>query len=56
MMSEKALAKEGSEPFYANKLATARFYTKRLLPRYISLSEAVKGGADCLFELEADQF
>lgn len=56
MMAEKALEKEGSEPYYANKLATARFYTKRLLPRYISLSEAVKGGADCLYEMTADQF
>lgn len=51
-----ALEKGDSEPFYANKLATARFFTKRLLPRYISLSEAVKGGADCLYELEAEQF
>jgi hypothetical protein len=56
MMAEKALEKEGSEPYYANKLATARFFTKRLLPRYISLSEAVKGGADCLYEMTADQF
>jgi len=56
MMAEKALVKEGSEPYYANKLATARFFTKRLLPRYISLSESVKGGADCLYAMEADQF
>ncbi|MGR6873570.1 acyl-CoA dehydrogenase C-terminal domain-containing protein [Pseudomonas sp. HK3] len=56
MMAEKALEKEGTEPYYANKLATARFFTKRLLPRYISLSEAVKGGADCLYEMTADQF
>ncbi|MEY8247031.1 MAG: acyl-CoA dehydrogenase C-terminal domain-containing protein [Bermanella sp.] len=56
MSSVVALEKEGSEPFYKNKLATARFFTKRLLPRYISLSEAVKGGAECLFELDADQF
>jgi len=56
MMAEKALEKEGSEPYYANKLATARFFTKRLLPRYISLSESVKGGAECLYDLAADQF
>jgi hypothetical protein len=56
MMAEKALEKEGSEPFYANKLATARFFTKRLLPRYLSLSASVKGGADCLYAMEADQF
>jgi hypothetical protein len=56
MMAEKALAKEGSEPFYANKLATARFFTQRLLPRYLSLTASVKGGADCLYAMEADQF
>lgn len=56
MMAEKALEKEGSEPFYANKLATARFFVKRLLPRYISLSESVKGGAECLYDMAADQF
>ena len=56
MMAEKALPQEGSEPYYANKLATARFFTKRLLPRYISLSESVKGGAECLYAMEADQF
>jgi len=56
MMAEKALAKEGSEPFYANKLATARFFNQRLLPRYLSLSAAVKGGADCLYAMEASQF
>jgi hypothetical protein len=55
-MAEKALEKEGSEPYYANKLATARFFTKRLLPRYLSLSESVKGGADCLYGMTADQF
>lgn len=56
MMAQTSLEKEGSEPFYANKLATARFYTKRLLPRYLSLTESVKGGADCLYEMAADQF
>ena len=55
-MAAVSLEKEGSEPFYANKLATARFFTKRLLPRYISLTESVKGGADCLYAMEADQF
>jgi len=56
MMAEKALQNKGTEPFYENKLATARFFVKRLLPRYISLSEAVKGGADCLYEMDASQF
>lgn len=46
----------GDDSFYKAKLATARFFVKRLLPRYIGLSAAVKGGADPLFELEEEMF
>src|SRR5690554_940163 len=49
-----AMANEGD--FYTAKLATARFYTKRLLPRYIGLTEAVKGGSEPLYGLTADMF
>lgn len=45
-----------SDDFYRAKVATARFYTKRILPRYIGLTAAVKGGADPLFELDQDLF
>ena len=44
------------EAFYKAKLGTARFFVKRLLPRYIGLSAAVKGGSEPLFELEEDMF
>ncbi|WP_420589772.1 acyl-CoA dehydrogenase C-terminal domain-containing protein [Bacterioplanoides sp.] len=44
------------EAFYKAKLGTARFFVKRLLPRYIGLTAAVKGGAEPLFELEEDMF
>lgn len=53
-MAVVAMANEGE--FYTAKLATARFYTKRLLPRYIGLTEAVKGGSDPLYGLTADMF
>lgn len=42
--------------FYKAKVGTARFYIKRLLPRYIGLSAAVKGGADPLYELDDEMF
>lgn len=45
-----------SDDFYRAKVATARFYTQRLLPRYIGLTAAVKGGSESLFELDADLF
>jgi len=54
-MSAVALNK-ADETFYKAKLSTARFYVKRLLPRYIGLTAAVKGGAEPLFELEEEMF
>ncbi|WP_296984169.1 acyl-CoA dehydrogenase C-terminal domain-containing protein, partial [Thalassolituus sp. UBA1505] len=42
--------------FYKAKVGTARFYMKRLLPRYIGMSAAVKGGADPLYELDDEMF
>ncbi len=44
------------DDFYAGKLATARFYFARLLPRYISLSASVKGSSQTLYQLQASQF
>ena len=42
--------------FYAAKLATARFFFDRLLPRYIGLSASVKGGSESLYGLTEEQF
>ncbi|MCA6065085.1 acyl-CoA dehydrogenase C-terminal domain-containing protein [Thalassolituus marinus] len=55
-MAVVALANDDQNGFYNAKIGTARFYMKRLLPRYIGLSAAVKGGAEPLYELEDDQF
>src|SRR5690554_1414301 len=56
-MARAALAVEqDGDGFYQAKLATARFYFKRLLPRVHSLSESVRAGSDVLFELDAAHF
>ena len=55
-MAETAMSSDSKDDFYAGKLATARFYFARLLPRIHSLSASVKAGSDCLFALHADQF
>ncbi|TKA93250.1 acyl-CoA dehydrogenase C-terminal domain-containing protein [Halopseudomonas bauzanensis] len=56
-MAKAALtAEQGADGFYQGKLATARFYFKRLLPRIHSLSASVRAGSDVLFELESAQF
>ncbi len=56
LMARAALARQGEGDFYVSKLATARFYFARLLPRIHSLTASVKAGSESLFLLEADQF
>lgn len=56
-MARTALAvDQDADGFYQAKLATARFFFKRLLPRVHSLSESVRAGSDVLFELDAAHF
>jgi alkylation response protein AidB-like acyl-CoA dehydrogenase len=54
----KVALREGPDldPFYAAKLATARFYFQRLLPETEGLLQSARSGARNLFELEADAF
>lgn len=42
--------------FHSGKLATARFYFARLLPRIESLAGSIRAGSDSLFELRAEHF
>ena len=42
--------------FYDAKLATARFFMKRLLPQTAALKETLSAGADTLMALEAEAF
>ena len=54
-MAVVALPKQ-DDSFYKAKVETARFYVKRLLPRYIGLSATVKGGAESLYGLDDEMF
>ncbi|GGY64748.1 acyl-CoA dehydrogenase [Cellvibrio zantedeschiae] len=52
-----ALATSSDEQdFYRAKLATARFYFERILPRTLTLVATIKSGANNLMELPAEQF
>jgi alkylation response protein AidB-like acyl-CoA dehydrogenase len=42
--------------FYEAKLATGRFFMKRLLPQVAALSTSLKAGSDTLMGLEAESF
>lgn len=42
--------------FYSAKLATAKFYFSRLLPRTLSLEQSIRAGSESLFELDAARF
>ncbi len=44
------------EAFYAAKLATARFYFAKLLPRIHSLEAAIRAGSEPLYGLADEQF
>jgi len=56
-MAKAALAQEASsDPFYANKLATARYYFERVLPDATSHLAKVKTGATPVMALSADAF
>ncbi|MBI3906274.1 MAG: acyl-CoA dehydrogenase C-terminal domain-containing protein [Pseudomonas fluorescens] len=55
-MAKAVMSGDAEDDFYTSKLATARFYFARLLPRIHSLSASAKAGSDCLYELQADQF
>ncbi|OLF54380.1 acyl-CoA dehydrogenase C-terminal domain-containing protein [Pseudomonas chlororaphis] len=56
-MAQVAEHKRGEDDhFYGAKLATARFYFSRLLPRILSLEQSIRAGSASLFGLEAEQF
>ncbi|MNN62164.1 hypothetical protein D3C81_1774460 [compost metagenome] len=44
------------EHFYAAKLATARFYFAKLLPRIHSLEAGIRAGSEPLYGLTTEQF
>lgn len=44
------------EGFYKAKIATARFYFKRILPRTAGHKGAAEGGLDCLMEIDEEHF
>ncbi|HHX0958568.1 acyl-CoA dehydrogenase C-terminal domain-containing protein [Pseudomonas aeruginosa] len=48
--------REVDPAFHDGKLATARFYFARILPRVHSLAAAVEAGSESLYGLEAEQF
>jgi len=57
MWARMARAASGqADDFHQGKLATARFYFARLLPRTESLASAVRAGSESLYALEAEQF
>ncbi|NMZ97743.1 acyl-CoA dehydrogenase C-terminal domain-containing protein [Pseudomonas lundensis] len=47
---------DADPPFYTAKLATARYYFTRLLPRILSLEQSIRAGSEPLFELDAASF
>ena len=56
-MAKVALAKESSgDPFYAAKLATARFYFAKLLPETAGLIRTARAGAAPMMAMDVSMF
>ncbi|MDO3720407.1 acyl-CoA dehydrogenase C-terminal domain-containing protein [Marinobacter sp. chi1] len=49
-------AADDASGFYSGKVKTARFYFDRLLPKTVSLAEAIRSGSDSMMALTADEF
>ncbi|MBD3584253.1 acyl-CoA dehydrogenase [Salinimonas sp. HHU 13199] len=57
VVAKQKLAEGASETdFYQGKIATAKFYFSRLLPRAQAHAAAIEGGADSLMEIGEDMF
>lgn len=56
MMASCAQGKQQQKDFYAAKMATARFYFSKLLPRVFSLKSSIKSGSESLYLLDSYQF
>jgi alkylation response protein AidB-like acyl-CoA dehydrogenase len=50
--SKVAVSKEGD--FYKGKIATAKFFARKLLPRVYGLAPAIMAGSDCVMEPSED--
>ena len=56
-MADVAQRSMEAEPaFYSAKLATAKFYFSRMLPRTLSLEHTIRTGSESLYELDAASF
>ncbi|HET8707457.1 MAG TPA: acyl-CoA dehydrogenase C-terminal domain-containing protein [Pseudomonadales bacterium] len=49
-------APKAADPFYADKVAVARFFYKRLLPQAASLQAAIEAGSASMMSLDAARF
>ncbi|RMF15636.1 MAG: acyl-CoA dehydrogenase [Gammaproteobacteria bacterium] len=57
LVAQQKLAEGTTETgFYTAKVQTARFYYKRLLPRTRGYAESMLAGADCLMEMDEENF
>lgn len=56
LMTKAAEAKADAEPFYANKLVTARYYYSRVLPITSTHLARIKAGSEPMMALAAEAF
>jgi alkylation response protein AidB-like acyl-CoA dehydrogenase len=54
--AQAGLAAGGDNDFYAAKLATGRFFAKRVLPQTTALAHQIKAGSETVMALKAEAF
>ena len=47
---------ESTDPFYANKIKLAQFYTSNILPRYLSYAAIINAGSETTMALDESQY
>ena len=55
LKAEAMIEKGTDDIFYKNKIATAKFYFSKLLPRTLTLEQTIRNGCEDLMSIPADE-
>ena len=56
LAAQRCIDEGDGDSFYAHKIATARFFAERILPRSLSQRDMVKAGSAAVMAIAADAF
>ena len=56
LVAQRRLDADSDEAFYRHKIASARFFAERILPRAAGLRRMIRSGSAAVMAIDADQF